>query len=101
MSVAYTGNGELTEELAELVRDADLLIAECYFFDRPVRWHLNYSDIARLAAKRVVLTHMHDNMLARVAEVEETCASDGLVIRLQAPAAATDSQAARAHDRSS
>jgi ribonuclease BN (tRNA processing enzyme) len=76
-AIAYTGDGELTEALCRLVSGADLLIAECYFYDKPVRWHLNYPDIARLCAKRIVLTHMHGNMLAQVDRVPEECASDG------------------------
>ncbi len=64
--IAYTGDGELTENLCQFVAGADLLIAESYFFDKPVKWHLNYPDIERLDAKRIVLTHMHD-MHARAA----------------------------------
>ena len=45
-----------------------LLIAECYFFAKPVKWHLNYPDIAahrdHFGAKRIVLTHMSREMLA-------------------------------------
>lgn len=78
--IAYTGDGALTEELVGLVADVDLLIAECYFYDKPVRWHLNYPDIAQLDAKRVVLTHMHANMLQRASSVPEECAYDGCVI---------------------
>jgi ribonuclease BN (tRNA processing enzyme) len=79
-SVAYTGDGAFTDELAELVAGADLLIAECYFYSKPVNWHLNYPDIARLNAKKTVLTHMHTDMLAHADEVPETCAHDGLAV---------------------
>lgn len=78
--IAYTGDGELTEKLRQLVAGADLLIAESYFFDKPIKWHLNYPDIAKLDAKRIVLTHMHDNMLAQVDNVAEECAYDGYTI---------------------
>jgi len=78
--IAYTGDGELSEELARLVKGVDLLIAESYFYDKPVRWHLNYPDIARLDAKRIVLTHMHANMLEKAPGVPEECAYDGCVI---------------------
>jgi ribonuclease BN (tRNA processing enzyme) len=44
--VAYTGDGEWTDDLAKIGRDADLLIAECYYYDKPVKWHLNYPTIA-------------------------------------------------------
>jgi ribonuclease BN (tRNA processing enzyme) len=80
VDVAFTGDGELTDGLTALVRDADLLIAECYFYDKRVSWHLNYPDIRHLTAKRVVLTHMHENMLAHAQAVPETCAYDGLIV---------------------
>jgi ribonuclease BN (tRNA processing enzyme) len=82
-SVAYTGDGELTDALATLVADVDLLIAEAYFFDKAVPWHMNYPDISELHARRVVLTHMHENMLAHADDVPETCAYDGLVVEVQ------------------
>jgi ribonuclease BN (tRNA processing enzyme) len=82
--VAYTGDTEWTEEVARAARGADLLIAECYFYDKPVRWHLNYPDIrnhaTQVGAKRVILTHMSEAMLARAAAVPEECACDGLVV---------------------
>ncbi len=76
-AIVYTGDGEYTEALRTLVFDVDLLIAECYFYSKSVKWHLNYSDIGRLSAKRIVLTHMHADMLARINEVPEQCAHDG------------------------
>ncbi len=80
--VAYTGDGELTDELSRLVSGVDLLIAESYFYDKAVPWHLNYPDIDHLDAKRIVLTHMHSNMLERADEVPEECAHDGYVITI-------------------
>jgi ribonuclease BN (tRNA processing enzyme) len=84
--IAYTGDTEWTEDVARAARDADLLIAESYFYDKPVKWHLNYPDIVaharRTGARRVILTHMSREMLARAAEVPEECARDGLVVTL-------------------
>lgn len=84
--VSYTGDGEWTDDLARVGKDADLLIAECYFYRKPVKWHLNYPDIVAhkedFGAKRIVLTHMSPEMLARVDEVPEECAEDGMVIEL-------------------
>lgn len=57
-------------------------ITECYFFNKSVKWHLNYLDIARFSAKQVVLTHMHTDMLAHVDDVPETCAYDGCVVEV-------------------
>ncbi len=84
--VAYTGDTEWTEDVARVARDADLLIAECYFYAKPVKWHLNYPTIAaqreNFGAKRVILTHMSQEMLAHADAVPEECARDGLVVRL-------------------
>jgi ribonuclease BN (tRNA processing enzyme) len=82
--IAYTGDTEWTDDVAAVARGADLLIAECYFYDRPVKWHLNYPAIAAhrqtLGARRVILTHMSREMLAHAADVPEECAHDGLVV---------------------
>lgn len=78
--ICYTGDGEYTDALGELVSDADLVVAECYYYDKPVPWHLNYPDIKKLNAKRVVLTHMSANMLPHVDEVPEDCAYDGYAV---------------------
>ncbi|HEY7038356.1 MAG TPA: MBL fold metallo-hydrolase [Methylomirabilota bacterium] len=84
--VAYTGDTEWTDDVARAARDADLLIAESYFFDKPVKWHLNYPDIrahaSQVGARRVILTHMSREMLAHAGAVPEECAHDGLVITL-------------------
>jgi ribonuclease BN (tRNA processing enzyme) len=84
--VAYTGDTEWTDDIARAARDADLLIAESYFHAKPVRWHLNYPDIVthagRVGARRLILTHMSREMLARAADVPEECAYDGLVVTL-------------------
>ncbi len=84
--IAYTGDTEWTDEVARVGRGADLLIAECYAYEKPIKWHLNYPEIAanrdRFGAKRVILTHMSREMLAHVGDVSEECAYDGLVVQL-------------------
>jgi ribonuclease BN (tRNA processing enzyme) len=85
-TIAYTGDSEWTEHMPTLAHDADLLIAECYFYRKPVRFHLNYPDIQEhrneLRAKRLILTHMGREMLEHKGEVPEECAYDGLRIEL-------------------
>ena len=84
--VSYTGDGEWTPELAKLGQGADLLIAESYFYDKPVKWHLNYPEFRPhkddFGAKRSILTHMSRDMLAHVHEVPVECAEDGLGVAL-------------------
>ncbi|MEM9620288.1 MAG: MBL fold metallo-hydrolase [Pseudomonadota bacterium] len=82
-SIVFTGDGELTPDLIQLVENADLLIAECYFYSKAVKWHLNYPDIAALSsARQIVLTHMHTDMLANTERVKEICAYDGYQITI-------------------
>jgi ribonuclease BN (tRNA processing enzyme) len=84
--VAYTGDTEWTDEVAAIARGADLFIAECYFYQKPIKWHLTYPALtahrAELGARRVILTHMSREMLAHVDDVPEECAHDGLVVTL-------------------
>lgn len=82
--VSYTGDSAWTEHMPALAKDADLFIAECYFFQKAVRFHLNYPDLkahsSELQAKRIVLTHMGPEMLAHAHLVVEECAYDGMVV---------------------
>jgi ribonuclease BN (tRNA processing enzyme) len=84
--VAYSGDTEWTESLLPLARDADLLIAEAYYFEKQVRFHLDLrtlsTHVGELRARRVVLTHMSQDMLSRLGELEWEHAEDGKVIRL-------------------
>ena len=84
--VAYTGDTAWTDDLIGLAKRADLLIAEAYFFDRDVPYHLDYATLERnadrLDCKRIVLTHMSPDMLARAAEADFETAYDGMVVEL-------------------
>jgi ribonuclease BN (tRNA processing enzyme) len=67
---------------------ADLLIAEAYYDDKAVPYHLRYADLvahrADLNSGRIVLTHMASGMLARAAEgrLAFETARDGLTIQV-------------------
>jgi ribonuclease BN (tRNA processing enzyme) len=82
--VAYSGDTEWTESLVEAARGADLFVCEAYTIDRPVKFHLDYRTVEaqaeRLGAKRIILTHMGREMLARSREARFECAHDGLVV---------------------
>ena len=84
--VSYTGDGEFTEQMAKVGKDADLLVAECYSHQKLIKWHLNYHDIeahqTQFGAKRIILTHMSEEMLAHTDEVPEETARDGLFLVL-------------------
>jgi ribonuclease BN (tRNA processing enzyme) len=84
--IAYSGDTSWTEALVSVGSGADLFICECYVRDRPVRAHLSLSELERelprIGAKRVVLTHMSEDMLARLEGVGYETAADGMTIEL-------------------
>jgi ribonuclease BN (tRNA processing enzyme) len=84
--IGYTGDTEWTENLLAVGRDADLLIAEALFFERRVKYHLDYASLkanmARIGAKRVILAHMGPEMLSHLADTSEETAEDGKVVEI-------------------
>ena len=84
--IAYTGDGEWTAEMAQMGQGADLVIAECYYYAKPIKWHLNYPAVVEhlkdFGAKRVILTHMSDEMLSHANAVPEECAYDGMAVEI-------------------
>ena len=84
-TLAFSGDTEWVENLLPTANGADLFIAECYGFDVDVRYHLNWKTLSantdRLGAKRLLLTHMNESMLASRALVTDprvVCAEDGM-----------------------
>jgi ribonuclease BN (tRNA processing enzyme) len=85
--IAYSADTEWTDALIPLARDADLFIAEAYTFEKPVKNHLSFAALAPhlpdIAPKRLILTHMSDDMLGRLALLAVTAAAhDGLIVEL-------------------
>jgi ribonuclease BN (tRNA processing enzyme) len=84
--IAYTADTEWTEALIPLGRDADLLIAEAYYYDKVVKNHLSLktlqAHLSEIRPKRLVLTHMSDDMLGRLDTLAHEAASDGMVVEI-------------------
>ncbi len=84
--IAYSGDTEWTDALAEVANDADLFVCECNFFDTNATGHLNYQTLvqnrAQLQCERIVITHMSEEMLAHLDHAELEAAADGAVITL-------------------
>lgn len=85
-TLAYTGDTAWTDALIELADGTDLLIAEAYFWDKPVPYHLRHADLLehkdRLASARTILTHMSTDMLAHADHAAFDLAHDGLSLTL-------------------
>jgi ribonuclease BN (tRNA processing enzyme) len=84
--ITYSADTEWTETLIPAARGADLFIAEAYYYDKVVRNHLSLktleAHLPEINAKRLVLTHMSDDMLGRLGELSYTAAHDGMVVEL-------------------
>ena len=84
--IAFSGDTEWVEELVAIGRDADLFICESYTRDRDVTAHLSLATLERrlpdVRPKRLVLTHMSEDMYGRRHEVTHTSAEDGMVVQL-------------------
>ena len=84
--ITYSADTEWTDALIPAARGADLFIAEAYYFDKIVKNHLSLktleAHLPEINAKRLVLTHMSDDMLVRLGELPYTAAEDGMTVQL-------------------
>ena len=84
--IAFSGDTQWTETLIDIGRDADLFICEAYTRDKPVTGHMALSllepHLGKIRPKRLVLTHMSNDMLARRAELPFETAEDGMIVEL-------------------
>ncbi|QRG07531.1 hypothetical protein EZH22_03790 [Xanthobacter dioxanivorans] len=88
-TLAFSGDTEWTEALLPIAGGADLFICESFMFDGAPVGHLAYRTLlerrAELAARRILLTHMGDEMWARRGEVDArhfAVAEDGLELEV-------------------
>ncbi len=79
--VAYSGDTQWTDALLKAANGADLFVAEAYFFEKQIRFHLDFRTLEshrmQLGCRRLVLTHMSEDMLRRRKDVAIECAHDG------------------------
>lgn len=84
--LAYTGDTEWVEALIPLGRHADLLIAEGYTIERPVKFHLSWATLRErlpeIAPRRLLLTHMSPEMIAHDPAGRYEAAEDGMVLEV-------------------
>jgi ribonuclease BN (tRNA processing enzyme) len=84
--VGYSGDTEWTDALIRAAEGADLFICEAYFFEKRIKYHLDYRTLmahrAELGCRRLVLTHMSNDMLSRIEDLDAEYAEDGKCIVL-------------------
>lgn len=81
--LTYTGDTEWVEAIVEAGRGADLMIAEGYTIERPVKFHLDWATLKRrlpeIAPKRLMLTHMSSETIAHSPD-GYIAVEDGMVV---------------------
>lgn len=84
--ITYSGDTEWTDGLLDATEGADLFIAEAYRFE-PTKGHLDYTTLTRhrdaIDCQRIVLTHLGDDMIRRIPELEFPCPGDGDTLDLE------------------
>ncbi|MGH7406796.1 MAG: MBL fold metallo-hydrolase [Candidatus Methylomirabilales bacterium] len=79
--IAYSGDTEWTDTLVEAAHGADLFICEAYFFEKKIKYHLDYRTLmdqrTQLGCRRLILTHMSNDMLQRLQGLDVDWAEDG------------------------
>jgi len=85
-TLTYTGDAEWTEALGHAGKAVDLLISEAYFYEKSIKYHLNYqtvmAHIEELNPRRLIITHMSQDMLDRLETLDVESAFDGMVVEI-------------------
>ena len=85
-TVTYSGDGGWSDGWTASAKGADLFIAECYYYDKKVPYHMNLETLTEyldeIAPKRLILTHMSEDMLARVESLNLETAEDGKIVEI-------------------
>jgi ribonuclease BN (tRNA processing enzyme) len=83
-TLCFSGDTEWTDVLIDAARGADLFICECYMYEKLRKSHMTLTVLRQhlpaIGAKRVILTHLSEDMLAHLADVELECAVDGMIV---------------------
>ena len=86
-TIAYSGDTQWAPGVVRAADGADLLLLECNAYDRRLPNHLDLGTLAEhraeLRSRRIVLTHMGEEMLAHRDESPWECAEDGMTLRIE------------------
>ena len=84
--IAFSGDTEWTDTVIDIGYEADLFICEAYTRDKPIATHMALSSLEQhldqIRPKRLILTHMSNDMLARRAELRFETAEDGMIVKV-------------------
>jgi ribonuclease BN (tRNA processing enzyme) len=82
--LAYSGDTEWTDALIPAARGADLFVCECFSPEKKSGYHLDYQTLtahrSELECRKLILTHMNDDMLQRLGSLDVEGAHDGKTV---------------------
>jgi ribonuclease BN (tRNA processing enzyme) len=85
-TLVFSGDTAWTEALERETRGADLFICECSSFETPLPLHISHRDLVahrnRIGARRILLVHPGEDVLAREKELAFELASEGMRVTL-------------------
>lgn len=85
-TVTYSGDTSWCDNLKAAADGADLFICEAYKYDKAVPGHNDFMTLSQhlgdVNAKRIVLTHMSPEMLARRHDLGYATSEDGMTVSL-------------------
>ena len=85
-TIVYTGDTGWSDELPIRAKDADLFICECSFYESEAPSHLSYPMIkerlVNCGAKKMVLTHLGQEVLQRSQDLDMKLAYDGSIVMI-------------------
>jgi len=82
--LAYSGDSNWCDALAQAGCEADLFVCEAYFYEKEIKYHINLKTLEKhleeIRPKRLILTHMSADLLARLDSIRHEIAEDGKVV---------------------
>jgi len=86
-TIVYSGDTQWAPGLVRAADGADLFLLECNAYDRRLPNHLDLGTLrehqGELRSRRIVLTHMSEEMLAHRGESPWECAEDGMTLTVE------------------
>lgn len=80
-TIAYSGDTQWTYTLYDAAKNADLFICESTSFEKEIKYHLSYRTLkthqSALGCRRLIITHMGEDVLQRREEIDIEQAEDG------------------------
>lgn len=84
--ILFSGDSAWTDLFIEHARGVDLFLCECSFYREQPGMHLSYhtlqSKLPHLECKKLLLTHLGEDMLARVKDLAVTAAEDSMALEI-------------------